>query len=947
MAFQDSYAVSTPVDLRIRKLDLLYEYSRLPQWLILLSAVLVCFLVWERVEHTLLLGWLALILTLTLLRNLLTSRYRNSPPEARLKSSWRALFYLGNMLTGFAVTYIQIGLVPLDTFSLQAPTYSLFTGISLCVSIIYASRFLAFASFLLPAWLPTIVFFLTRSNDSTSAYWGVMAITLFCCILLAGAFINRSVTRALHADDRNLALLARLEQAHEQAKALNEQLSTEVQHRRRAEQELLESHEALEERVKQRTAELEDISRALRSSEDRLNLAIEASGLALWDWDLASDRVEHSQLETIFGLQPESQPTMLGDLRPHLHYRDIDTVRNALISHMKDQDTPYHLEYRVRHTDGHWLWVEDTGRAIERDDSGRVLRMIGTRRDISARKLHEEQALLAATVFEASSEGIIILDHRLHVLAVNRAFSDITGYAGHEVVHSLLERIAQSMDKSDYDKLVSTLKSTDRWQGERTGTRRNGEQYPQWLQLKVVRDERGKIIHYVAFFADLTVHRQNEEQVRYLTNYDPLTQLANRNLFTQRLNEATGRARAGNRSLVLLHLNLDRFKQINETLGHAVADLLLQQIALRLGEMDQTDLVARLSADEFVILIEQQLERQQLEDLATRLLEEVRKPLQIGVQELVVTASIGISQFPNVARNGLHMITQASQAMHHAKHLGGDNFQFYTHLLQSYSLDRLQLENQLRKALVDAQLVVYYQPKLDLASDQITAAEALVRWQHPQRGLLLPGQFIEMAEETGMIVTLGELVLRQACAQASHWYHQGPVPVRIAVNLSVQQLRQENFSQTVRAILMESDLPARLLELELTESMLLEHLDVVARNIAELQDMGIRLAVDDFGTGYSSLAYLKRFPLHTLKIDRAFVAELEEGAQDAAIVRAIIAMAHSLGLNVVAEGVELESQLEILRDYGCDEVQGYLISRPLPAQAFARLLIDAQQSLPI
>ena len=947
MAFQDSYAPSPPVDLRIRKLDLLYEYSRLPQWLILLSAALICFLVWDRVEHTVLLGWLALILTLTLLRNLLTFRYRNSPPDARLKPRWRTLFYLGNMLTGLAVSYIPIELVPLDTFPLQAPAYSLFAGISLCVSIIYASRFLAFASFLLPAWLPTIVFFLTRGNDDTSAHWGVMAVTLFSCILLAGAFINRSVTRALHADDRNLALLASLEQAHQQAKVLNQQLSSEIQHRRRAEQELLESHEALEERVQRRTAELEKTSRALRSSEDRLNLALEASGLAMWDWDLVSDHVDHSQLDIIFGLQPDSKPTMLGDLRPHLHFRDIDTVRNALISHMKDQKTPYHLEYRVKHTDGHWLWVEDTGRAVERDPSGRVMRMIGTRRDISARKQQEEQALLAATVFEASSEGIIILDHRLHVLAVNRAFSDITGYAAHEVVHSLLDRIAKSMDKSDYDKLVSTLKSTDRWQGERIGIRRNGEQYPQWLQVAVVRDDRGKIIHYVAFFADLTVHRQNEEQVRYLTNYDPLTQLANRNLFTQQLNEATGRARVGHRNLVLLHLNLDRFKQINDTLGHAVADLLLQQIALRLGELDQTDLVARLSADEFVILIEQQLEREELENLAARLLDEVRKPLQIGVQELVVTASIGISQFPSIARNGLHMITQASQAMHHAKHLGGDNFQFYTHLLQAYSLDRLQLENQLRKALVESQLVVHFQPKLDLATDQITAAEALVRWQHPQRGLLLPAQFIEIAEETGMIVALGEQVLRLACAQASRWYHQGPVPVRIAVNLSVQQLRQENFSQRVQEILIACDLPAQFLELELTESMLLEHLEVVTRNIAELQGMGIRLAVDDFGTGYSSLAYLKRFPLHTLKIDRAFVAELEEGAQDAAIVRAIIAMAHSLGLSVVAEGVELESHLDILRDYGCDEVQGYLISRPLPANAFARLLTDAQQSLPL
>lgn len=945
MAFQDSYAPGTHIDLRLRQLDLLYEYSRLPQWLILLAAVLISFLVRDYVDHSLLLGWLAFILSLTLLRNLLTSRYRQTSPDMRLKPRWRMLFYLGNTLTGLAATYIQIGLVPLETFSVQAPAYSLFTGISLCVSIIYATRFLAFISFLLPAWLPTIVFLLTR-DDVTSGDWGVMAVTIFSCMLLAGAFITRSVARAMHADDENLALVARLEQTHQQAEALNQQLTDEIEHRRRAEQELLESYGALEQRVQQRTAELEDSSRALRSSEDRLNLALEVSELALWDWDLETDRVEHSRLDIIFGLPPDMRPTMLGDLRPRLHHDDIETVRATLIEHMKDQQQPYRLEYRVKHADGHWLWVEDTGRAVEWNAAGRVSRMIGTRRDVSARKHQEEESLLAATVFEASSEGIIILNPQLHVLAVNQAFSTITGYAAGEVIGVLLNNLVQSMEAEDYQRLVSVLLTQGRWQGERIATRRNGERYPQWLQLAVVRDERGKIIHYVAFFADLTVHRQNEEQVRYLTNYDPLTQLPNRNLFTQQLNESTGRARTNNRHLALLHLNLDRFKHINDTLGHAVADLLLQQIALRLGEMEQPDLLARLSADEFVILMECPQSRQELEQLASTLLEEVRRPILIGAHELVVTASIGISQFPE-ARNSLHLTTQANQAMHHAKHLGGDNFQFYTHLLQSYSLDRLQLETQLRKALLDSQLVVYYQPKLDLATDQITAAEALVRWQHPQRGLLLPGQFIEMAEETGMIVPLGEIVLRQACAQASLWYHQGPAPVRIAVNLSVQQLRQENFSQVVLDILAASRLPAQFLELELTESMLLEHLDVVTRNIAELQDIGIRLAVDDFGTGYSSLAYLKRFPLHTLKIDRAFVAELEEGAQDAAIVRAIIAMAHSLSLNVVAEGVEHESQLEILRDYGCDEVQGYLISRPLPAPTFARLLTEAQQSLPI
>jgi EAL domain-containing protein (putative c-di-GMP-specific phosphodiesterase class I) len=335
-----------------------------------------------------------------------------------------------------------------------------------------------------------------------------------------------------------------------------------------------------------------------------------------------------------------------------------------------------------------------------------------------------------------------------------------------------------------------------------------------------------------------------------------------------------------------------------------------------------------------------------LEHRANQVLEVLRQPITIGEHELIVTASVGLSQFPATARDNLLLITQANQAMQHAKHLGGNSFQFFTNNLQAYSLDRLQLENQLRKALEDDQLVVHYQPKLHLATDQIGGAEALVRWQHPERGLIMPGHFIEIAEETGMIIALGDAVLIKACRQAAQWYHQGPKPICVAVNLSVQQLRQSHFAARVAQILSEAQLPADMLELELTESMLLEHVDAVAENIAALQKMGIKLAIDDFGTGYSSLASLKRFPISTLKIDRAFVSELDEDSEenasdhDAAIIRAIIAMAHSLNMNVVAEGVEQAGQLSFLKQHGCDEVQGYLISRPLSAAGFTALLLE-------
>jgi len=918
---------------QLRQLDLLFECARLPQWLVMLAACVVSLLIWRDGSQPLVLGWLMVICVLTLLRIRVARCYRHSSPEQRLRPRWSALFYLGNAFSGLAMGLVHILLVPVDTFAVQSAAYAVTTGVILCVSIIYAHRFSAFFSFALPSWLPPTLFLLLQ-DDPTSPYWGLMGTTLFCCMLLAAAFINRSARRSLQSDIHNEALLHRLNEAHQQAEALNIQLTGEIQHRRQAEQQLRNSHDALEHRVAQRTTELQQ-------TQARLSMALEASALGLWDWDLRTDEVHHSHLQEIFGL-PDTRLTMQGGLKPRVHPEDVERVRAALIAHFKHA-TPYCVEYRVKHQAGHWVWVEDNGRAVERDSARRALRMIGTRRDITSRRQHHEQERLAATVFEATSDGIFVLDPQRRILAVNQAFSVITGYAANDVVGKALTSASTNPDTlATYARMRTTLLSHDRWEGEVQEQRRSGERYLQWLQLTVVRNGAGDITHYVGFFADRTINRQTEEQLRYLANHDSLTQLANRGLFTRTLAEATGQARAHGTGLALLHIDLDRFKNINETLGHAQADALLRQVADRLSAtLSDALILARLSADEFVV-VQQDMPGSALEQLASRLLQILGEPIRLGDNDLIISASIGISLFPGEARNSLQLINQANQAMQHAKHLGGNGFQFYSAQLPTRSTDRLHLENDLRKALTDDQLQVHYQPKLHLASNSINSAEALVRWQHPTRGMLLPGEFIAIAEETGLILPLGEKVLRRACIQASQWLHTGPLAVRVAVNLSVQQLRQPHFAALVADILTDTGLPSHLLELELTESMLLEHSDSVADNLAALRQLGVELAVDDFGTGYSSLAYLKRFPIRCLKIDRAFICELDEQPGDTAIVRAIIAMAHSMHMSVVAEGVEQESQLAFLRSQGCDEVQGYLISKPLPTDAFTRLLQQQQ-----
>jgi len=433
--------------------------------------------------------------------------------------------------------------------------------------------------------------------------------------------------------------------------------------------------------------------------------------------------------------------------------------------------------------------------------------------------------------------------------------------------------------------------------------------------------------------------RQYEERTRYLSHYDELTGLANRSLFNERLRESNQRVRQGGRNLALLHINLDRFKLLNDSLGHDVADELLRLVGRRLSaELAEADTVARLSADEFAVLMDTHGNLTTLARVTTRLLAKLRSPVSVSGHELVVSASIGIALLPDSARDIAALVSQANMAMQHAKHLGGNNFQFYTESLQARTLERLQLEIQLRRAIEDGQLEVFYQPKLELATGRLSSAEALVRWRHPVRGMVPPGEFIGLAEETGLIADIGEFVLRQACRQAREWQRSGLAPIRVSVNLSVHQLRQGKLVSLVRQVLDEAGLMPECLELELTESQLLDSVEHIISTFQQLRELGVKLAIDDFGTGYSSLSYLKRFPVDYVKIDQAFIRGLNEGTEDAAITRAIIAMAHSLELKVVAEGVENVQQLEFLREHKCDEVQGYLISRPVEASAMGDVL---------
>ncbi|MDD5390046.1 MAG: PAS domain S-box protein [Gallionellaceae bacterium] len=565
-------------------------------------------------------------------------------------------------------------------------------------------------------------------------------------------------------------------------------------------------------------------------------------------------------------------------------------------------------------------------------------------RDISERVQAEEKVRQAAVVFDNAQEGIIVTDRNARILAVNPAFCEITGYSEAEVLGKTPGSFKSGRhDAAFYQAMWGKLIETGRWQGEVWDRRRDGEVYPKWLSISAVRDANGQTLRYVALFADITHLKESEARLEHLAHFDVLTDLPNRLLFNSRLEHALERARRHDEHIALLFLDLDRFKTVNDSLGHPAGDELLIAVARRIRKrLRDEDTLARLGGDEFVILLEQLDEAQRAAVVAQDVLQVLAEPIQLsGGHEVFIGCSIGISLYPDDADDATRLVSSADAALYLAKEQGRNTYCFYTEALTTAANEHLALETRLRRALERGEFVLHYQPLIDAHSGRTVGVEALVRWQPPDEALVPPDKFIPIAEETGLIVPLGEWVLRTACAQARAWIDAGLPPLVMAVNLSGRQFQAVDMVELVRAVLLDTGLPASYLELELTESVIMAHADQAIATLDALKALGVRLAIDDFGTGYSSLAYLKRFPIDKLKIDRSFVDGLADDPNDREIAATIIAMARSLNLDVLAEGVETEQQLAFLRLYGCDQYQGYLFSRPLPAEELLPLLRSA------
>ena len=569
-------------------------------------------------------------------------------------------------------------------------------------------------------------------------------------------------------------------------------------------------------------------------------------------------------------------------------------------------------------------------------------------RDISERVQADVKLRQAAAVFDNAQEGVIVTDCNARILAVNPAFCEITGYAEAEVLGATPAKFKSGRHSAEfYQAMWSTLADTGRWQGEVWDRRKDGDIYPKWLSISAVRDAHGHTTSYVALFADITHLKDSEARLEHLAHFDPLTDLPNRLLFNSRLEHAMERAKRHGEHMALLFLDLDRFKTINDSLGHPAGDELLIAVARRIRRrLRDEDTLARLGGDEFVVLLEQLEEVQFAATVAQDVLQVLATPFQLSSgHEVFIGCSIGISLYPDDADDATRLVSSADAALYLAKAQGRNTYCFYTEALTTAANEHLALETRLRRALENGEFVLHYQPLIDAHSGRTVGVEALVRWQPPGEPLVPPDRFIPIAEETGLIVPLGEWVLRTACAQARSWADAGLAPLVMAVNLSGRQFQAVDMVALVGAVLADTGLPACHLELELTESVIMAHAEQAIATLDALKALGVRLAIDDFGTGYSSLAYLKRFPIDKLKIDRTFVDGLADDADDREIAATIIAMARSLSLDVLAEGVETQQQLAVLRQYGCDQYQGYLFSRPIPAHQMQTWLQQDAQSI--
>jgi diguanylate cyclase (GGDEF)-like protein/PAS domain S-box-containing protein len=674
----------------------------------------------------------------------------------------------------------------------------------------------------------------------------------------------------------------------------------------------------------------------IKASEERLKLSLWGSGDEMWDWNIITGKIFRSNIWGTLEF-PQDGKRNVGTDHTNIHPYDIPRVKDALNEHFEQKTEHFEATYRVKNQNDQWMWILDRGKIVERSDKGAPTRMTGTLKDISHIKKAEERLRLFAKCIENISDAVVIFDRQFITVDVNKAYELITGVKKASMIGSPLkfERYPDSFTQTVKKHLITN----GTWRGEVESRRADNQAYFTDLSIDVIRDESGNISHFVGVFSDVTTRKKNEAELRKLANSDTLTGLPNRSFF-----QANQHHLVKNKTPhALLVFDLDNFKKINDSMGHQVGDLLLIEVAKRLTRIgNKKNVVYRLGGDEFSIIIENTNDIHTITSVAKNILSVIAQPLKIKNQEIVLYSSIGIVLYPEDGASPQELLKNADTAMYHAKDTGGNKYQFFSDSMNKQAVKRLQVESLIRHGLKDDLFSVFYQPKIEISTGKIAGMEALVRFETPTKGIISPLVFIPVSEETGQIIDIGEIVLRKSCFATKKWVDAGLFDGRIAVNLSAVQFTQPNLVAMISDILRESGLPPKYLELEITEGTVMDSPQKAIETMLQIRAMGINLSLDDFGTGYSSLAYLKKFPLNTLKIDKAFVDDIEISEQGRNMVATIVTIAHNLGLHVVAEGVETNNQLNFLSGLGCEQLQGYLYSKPLAESEFQKYLLSYQ-----
>ncbi|WP_144213965.1 EAL domain-containing protein [Shewanella donghaensis] len=676
-----------------------------------------------------------------------------------------------------------------------------------------------------------------------------------------------------------------------------------------------------------------EIQKQIALSEERLKLSLWGSGDEMWDWDIETGKIYRSNIWGTLEFPQDGQRSgKLGE-ESNIHPLDQNRVKTALNNHFKGLTDHFEVTYRVKNRDHKWMWILDRAKIVEKDHKENPLRMTGTIKNINNIKQTEEQLRLFERAIENISEGMFILDEKYRFVEVNDACCEITAQSREEFLGQLFNFGRYPATYSN--QIHATLSQQGCWSNELEANKGDGSHFLMELTIDAIYNEQGETSHYVGVFSDITRRKQQEEELRKLTNSDLLTGLPNRSSLQVTLNNLVKK----DIHHTLMVLDLDNFKRINDSLGHQIGDELLIDVARRIqSNVPKHVSLYRLGGDEFALLVDHNPDIGSCAAIASRVIDSLKEEFKIDNESLVVGLSIGIVLYPEDEQNEQALLRKADIAMYHAKSSGGNSYQFYSESLNKNALRQLEVENLIREGLKEDLFEVYYQPKVDLKSDNLVGMEALVRLIHPDFGVIGPNEFIPLAEENGLIVEIGDLVLRKACFAAQKWREEGIFNGRVAINLSSRQFALPDLQQRITNVLQLTKLPACHLELEITESTIIKNPENAIKVMNQLAEMGVTLALDDFGTGYSSLSYLKRFPIHCLKIDKSFVDDIDKSDRDLKMVDSIITIAHNMGLSVVGEGVEDTAQLNILKALKCEEIQGYIFSKPVPEKEFTQLL---------